>query len=790
MTIQTQSQHLPSLAILAQACLITCAPAVWAGSATADIELPTVRVTSPSLPTPTSLRNTPANSAGFSSQELSEQVNVINTEDIVKYSPDTMTRKRYIGDRNAIIETRTAGVTASARSLVYADGLLLSNLLGNNYAYPPRWNMVLPEEVQRVDFFFGPYSAAYPGNSMGTTVLMSTRMPAKFEATGKVQGFSENYTLYDHHSVNNGGAISATVGNKADRLAWLLGFNQLQSTGHPMQYGLLGSASASAGIPTTGWKQDTDILGNKRIIIGEINQEETTQHSFKAKLSYDLATHLKLQYTLGAWRNDSYNHASSYLKDASGHTITRGIVNVDGINYKIDANSNLSQSTWSQEHWLQALSLQTHGAGAWTGEATLTSYRIARDRQRTSRPDGDKSAGATQTYYGNVNTNPYGDGWHTLDLRARWRPEIAAWQSDGTSHEIQFGYHLDRYTLNSHSYLSDPTGTEHAWEDAPQAALKSSSSGTTQTQALYIQDAWRFLPDWQITPGLRLERWQAFDGSNQKIIGSGTSSTLQEARYADRASQKTSPKLALQYAATEDWLLKASWGQAYRFPTVTELFQSITTGAVLTPNNPALRPERARSTELTAERILDDGVARVSVFSEDMKDAIYQQRTVVDGANGITAATNIDRVATHGVTLAFQQTDAGLKGLDLNGNVTYARSHIRANALDPSTVGNLFPGVPDWRTTWLATYRASPRWSYTLAARYSGHQAYQLDNKDRDQNLYGTNSRFLIVDARVNWKLDNNWRLSAGIDNINNETYFAFHPMPQRTLHIELKAAL
>ena len=66
--------------------------------------------------------NLSANSAGYSAKEIHEQVNVINTEDIVKYSPDTMTRKRYIGDRNAIIETRTASVTASARSLVYADG--------------------------------------------------------------------------------------------------------------------------------------------------------------------------------------------------------------------------------------------------------------------------------------------------------------------------------------------------------------------------------------------------------------------------------------------------------------------------------------------------------------------------------------------------------------------------------------------------------------------------------------------------------------------------------------------
>ncbi|MES2089163.1 MAG: TonB-dependent receptor, partial [Pseudomonadota bacterium] len=672
------------LSAAALACLLTCHPPAWAGSAAGELELPTVTISSSRSAMGSLPRHLPANSAGFSAQELAEQVNIINTEDIVKYSPDTMTRKRYIGDRNAIIETRTASVTASARSLVYADGFLLSNLLGNSYSYPPRWNMVLPEEIQRVDFFFGPYSAAYPGNSLGTTVLITTRMPQKFEATGKVQAFSENFHLYDHSTVNNGSALSATVGNKAGQLSWLLGFNHLESTGHPMQYGTLGSTTGTAGTPVTGWKQDTDVLGAKRLVIGEYNQEETTQNSAKLKLAYDLSSQLKLHYMLGVWTNDSFNHAASYLKDSSGNTVSSGVVAIGGSNYRIDANSNFSQNAWSQEHWIQALSLKTNTHGAWNGEAALTSYRIVQDRQHTSRPDGDKAAGGATTYFGNVSVNPYGDGWKTLDLRGTWRPPTGAGESQ---HDLAFGYHVDQYTLDSQTSLSDLSGTANAWQSAPPEALKSSSKGQTRTQALYLQDAWRFSPDWKFTPGVRLERWQAFDGANQKITGSGGSSVLSQAAYADRAANHTSPKLALQFVASDDWTLKASWGQAYRMPTVTELFQSITVGTTLTPNNPDLRPERATSTELTAERSLAQGLLRVSLFSENMNDAIYQQRTTVSGTAGISAATNIDHVLTQGATLAYQQANALIKGLDMTGSLTFARARIHANAVDSTTVG-------------------------------------------------------------------------------------------------------
>jgi iron complex outermembrane receptor protein len=785
-----QFKNVPHISALSIACLLACQPAAWAGSASGEYELPTVTVTGSGTPAVGALpRHLPANSAGFSAQELEEQVNVINTEDIVKYSPDTMTRKRYIGDRNAIIQTRTASVTSSARSLVYADGVLLSNLLGNSFAYPARWNMVLPEEVKRVDFFFGPYSAAYPGNSTGTTVLMTTRMPDKFEATGKVQTFSEHFKQYDHSSVNSGGAISATVGNKAGDLSWLLGFHHLESTGHPMQYGAVGATTGTAGTPVTGWKQDTDPTGAKRILIGEFNQEETTQNSFKAKLVYDLTSKLKIAYTVGAWTNDSFNHAASYLKDANGNTVSSGTVNMGGSNYKIDANSSFSQNTWSQEHWMQALSLKTNTRDTWHGEAVFTSYRIAQDLQHVSRPDGDAGPSTTPAtttkYYGNVNVNPFGDGWKTLDLRGTWRPVAKAGAS---RHEVSLGYHFDQYTLNSKSYLSDfgDTGLS-SWQGAPQSAnLKSSSTGETRTQAVYVQDAWRFMPGWMFTPGVRFENWQALNGANQRLI----SGVLQSKAYSNRHENYTSPKLALQFAANDDWLLKASWGEAYRMPTVTELFQSLTVGNQLTPNNPALRPERAISTELTAERALEDGLLRISLFSENMSDAIFQQRIVIDGTPNIPAATNIDHVLTQGATLAYQKVNAIIRGLDMTGSLTYAKSRIHANSVDPSVVGNVFPGVPDWRATVVGTYHASSRLSYTLAARYSGYQANQLNNKDVDQNVYGANSKFFVVDARVNWRIGENWRISAGIDNLNNEAYYAFHPMPQRTFHLELKASM
>src|SRR4051812_37205256 len=53
-----------------------------------------------------------------------EQINTVNTEDMLKYAPSLLVRKRHYGDTQDPIATRTSGVGASARNLIFVDGIL------------------------------------------------------------------------------------------------------------------------------------------------------------------------------------------------------------------------------------------------------------------------------------------------------------------------------------------------------------------------------------------------------------------------------------------------------------------------------------------------------------------------------------------------------------------------------------------------------------------------------------------------------------------------------------------
>jgi iron complex outermembrane receptor protein len=247
-----------------------------------------------------------------------------------------------------------------------------------------------------------------------------------------------------------------------------------------------------------------------------------------------------------------------------------------------------------------------------------------------------------------------------------------------------------------------------------------------------------------------------------------------------------SPKAALSWQATDAWQLRTSLGRAVRMPTVSELFQGSISANEIVNNDPSLKPEKSWTSELTAERAFAGGSARATLFFEATQDALYSQVNVA--ATGTVATIqNVDRIRTFGVEAAASANDWLVKGLSLNGSVTYADSRITQNDKFPASVDKWQPRVPRWRAALLASYDIDERWSGSIGMRYSGRQFGQLDNSDTNGFAFTGFSKFFVVDLRAQYRISRSWAISAGIDNLNDYHYWAFHPYPQRTYHAELR---
>jgi len=741
------------------------------------LQLVRVQGSSPtSLPT-----NIPTTREGITREELARTVNATDAEDALKYFPSLLVRKRYIGDYNhAILSSRASGTGNSARSAVYADGMLLSNYLGNGVgglSFPPRWGLVTPEEIERVDVMYGPFSAAYPGNSVGAVVDYQTRMPTRFEAHAGLSYVSQPFELYGTRTAYKAWQTSASVGNRAGDLSWWINVNRTDSEGQPLTFAsrLVSTGTAPStsnpGTPVTGAVLQPNSSGAPWYLLGAGTQYHTVQDHLKIKLAYDLSPTLRATYVLGLWRNDAGGNSQSYLKDAQGNTVTRGPIVIDGKQYAALTGGDFALTREQLQHQMHGVSLKSHSGGEWDWEVAASLYDYQKDAKRqnaAANPQPNAWSGGAGTL-----ADGSGTGWNTLAVKGIWRPS-------GSNHVVDFGLQQDSYKL---SYLTSSISGNYL-DDGP-GALASFVGGKTRLQSAYAQDAWLIAPDWKAVLGLRAEHWQARDGITNFSASSSKA-------YGSRSEDFLSPKAALSWQATADTLLKASVGRAVRMPTVSELYGATSTANSQYINDPNLKPEKSWTGELSAEQGWGQLQSRLTLFAETTHDALYSQTVFDPLANtNISRVQNIAKIRTTGVEATLAATDWGLPGLDLSASLTYADSRIKANdgfvSTPGDTLGKWQPNIPRWRATAVAGYRFNAQWSATLAARYSGRQYRTLNNADVNGFAYMGVSKYATADVRVRWQIDKQWSAAFGIDNLNNYQYWNFHPYPQRSYSAELK---
>ena len=716
----------------------------------------------------------PQESFSITAKQIEETINLKDPEDAVKYMPSLFVRKRNDGDNQAVLATRTWGLNSSARTLIYADDLLISALIGNNNSgASPHWNLVSPESIARIDFLNGPYAAAYPGNSIGGVLIITTKMPDKFEATAKETVSVQPWNQYGTKNTYVTSQTSASAGDRNGAFSWLVSANFLDAYQQPLTY----TTNATPPAGTTGTIAALNKQGVVADVVGTGALIHTQQTTANLKLAYDFTPAIRATYALGVWNNVQTSTPQTYLKSTATGAPTLGGVSSFASN----------EYTWNQTHMSNALSLKSDTRGVYDFDLSASSYNYLQDIMLN--PYTVAPAGVGYSQNGKITRND-GTDWQNADAKFIWRPSGI----DGP-HEISSGVHGDRY------YFDNPAFASSIWNATSSTGtgqLYSDGIGETRTGALWAQDAWKIVPTLKLTLGGRLETWRALDGFNVNTAttAAGVITSTTAANQPELSATNFSPKASLSFDPNKDWNMTANFGEAYRYPTVTELYQNILVNGVATFANPNLTPEQDINAELNIERKWIDGRVRLTVFDERTNNAIISQTNLATNPTTgaqvpTTTIGNVAAIRMKGVELSADKYDVVIKGLQLFGSVTYVDSRILSDpswagtnpltGLPDGVVGDRVPYVPDWRAKFGFTYRPDENWAWTVAARYSGKQYSTLDNTDIVSHVYGAFDDYFVVDTKIHYEATQNFSFDFGIDNLFNEQYFLFHPFPGRT---------
>ena len=692
-------------------------------------------------------------------------VNAVNVEDLVKYAPNVFVRTRFIGDNNAVAGIRGTHTIQSARSLVMVDGFVISNFLGNGFAFAPAWGIVSPTETRQFDIVYGPYSARYPGNSMGGIINITTRAPERTEAFGTLQGFVQPYRQYGTEESLWGGSVEAGFAfkQKDGPFSVRVSARRLENNTQPqLFYQLVAAPPGAPATPITGGVVDPELqIGTP--VAGDYATAHTRQDQARAQLRFDSGdVHVEALFTYW-WNRESQLDPRTYLRTAAGipfygSPLNGGRVLLNGATYTLNPGVSFNQGIGKKHEWLGGLKIAAPLLGF---DVTANLSTLQFDHQSMRRSNGYIN-GLTGGSGILIEQGP--TDWYTLDLTATRTIGV---------HEIALGINANRYRSTQSSF-----GTTR-WREGTGRIFANRTTGRTRMIGIFAEDAISIGDDLTITPGLRAEFWHGYRGG--RTVGPMT--TL----YAPRRDHEVDPKLSARWAFAPGWAAELSLATATRFPTVGELFQGSLNGDGsfnINSFDPNLKPERSRDANLLIRRNLGPVTLTGSIFYQRVRDTIFSYLGFSPGGVASLTFRNIDLTRQIGAELIVEAHDWPFAGLDVDANGAWIDAKTVRNRADPASEGVQFARIPRWRLNASLRYRLDHATDFALGARYASRPNSDIDGLLRG-DTYGYVSELLQIDAKITHRIRDDFRISAGINNLTNDRSWVFHPNPQRTFMIE-----
>lgn len=774
---------------------------------TANYQLEEMTIRDSAVKTPDKFRLFPNTSKAtpkftIDALDVKTRTNATTVEDVVRYAPSVLIRKRYIGDPNGTLGIRTSNSFQTAHSMVFGDGMPLHNPLRTSFNGAPRWSMVAPSEIESADVLYGPFSAQYSGNSMGGVIQLNTKMPEKFEAEFDATGIFQNVHRSGRNETLSGFKTFLSGGDRFDKFSIWASYNHLDNEGQPMTINaagttaLLPTAKAQAALPVVIGGENYQLpTAVPAVAYGDIGIAQTKTDLFKMKMGYDFTPDLQGRFTIAyEERVNKVTDPNSLLRNPDG-TINWGGATAAGAtassNYfnplfnqnMVVPGSVFGVSSADRQALNYGLSLKGKISENWRIDTTASYYDAFKDRTISSNLNpaspNNKNLGKV------VDEKPW---WATYDLK------LATDKFFGRD-DLSFmgGYQFNHASLNLKTYNSSnyTTGLTNsnafiASNAATADGLTNDSGGSTQMNSVFSQFDWRFMKDWSLMAGARYDNWQANNGHIYDFTNTNKAIGIQN--YANRDAGRVSPKASLEYHP-DAWTFRYSFSKAYRFPIAEEMFLSQSSFNSKSVPFPGLGPEAGYFHNFMVQYDIPRGFVRANFFADTINNEINSTTQTI---NGFTTTTflPIRQTQAFGGDITFQQNEIFKLPVDFMINGTFMDKHISKNPNNPTLVGNQWDRIPRRQVNGSLTYHTLPSWDNSVSVRYRSNSYQTLTNLDIANRVMGGTDGSTFVDLKTVYRLPSynglKSTVSGGIDNVFNVNAFENHPYPQRTYFVSV----
>ena len=641
--------------------------------------------------------------------------------DIVKFAPGLMVQP----GRGLLQSTQTMslrGIPDERRMLVMLDGIPLNDGFAGSVTLPG----IGTENLAQAELLVGPMSSLFGGTAMSGVMNFTTLMPTSptFNAiVGYGNPFSTNKAPEETRKISLSGGTRFANG-----LSVLAGANWMATDGYSNEW-----ITRDTKPTGSGWQASTSNKGVRNYVVGNKGQTNWEENGEFLRLEQALGGQNKLR---ASFMHQAYEYSNtdpiSDLRNASGQTVPLSTL-CTGTVVCYAAPGGYERNIYSV-------------GGDWELASGLL-------RLNVSRIDIQRNYSVTQS------TSRMSDSPTQSDL------VDAYWSRRFGAHGITLGGAWRHDTGENNEYkLSNWTNID------TKTSLYATAGGETDTLGFYIQDEWSISSRLLAHLGLRYDHWE---NSNGHIRTPGWTSNQIFRDYAPRKADAWSPKLAMRYELSPAIALRASYGKAFRAPSVFELYRTGRIGNTTIAANPELRPETITTTDLGADlNPWQGGEIKLTLFHNKMEDLIYLQ-----GSGSTRNRINAEEAVSYGSTAKFTQRLSS--ATTAYASFTLTNSEMQKNSQSTSSEGKRLTYLPR-KLASLGVDSKWGLWRLNANVRYASKQYSTDDNTDTANSVFGAYDAYTLVDTRIAYQIDRHLTVSLAIDNLLDKQHFSYYEAPRR----------
>ncbi|HHE32170.1 MAG TPA: TonB-dependent receptor, partial [Chlorobaculum parvum] len=321
--------------------------------------------------------------------------------------------------------------------------------------------------------------------------------------------------------------------------------------------------------------------------------------------------------------------------------------------------------------------------------------------------------------------------------------------------------------------IVDVKSTQYTAEIPVDHPLSDSDLNSIQEKnfAVFLQDEFKMTDRLTALLSVRYD-WSGIDADEVNYLDYSTLGTPTVTSDIENPSvDAISPRIALNYRATDDMSFRASWGRSFRAPTLSERFVR-DAGLWYGNPNPALDKETMTAYEIGMYKVFSNQVSFDIAAYLNKYDNLIESVFETGASGPYFVFENFRKAKIWGI-----ETSLNIKPTEkISLNLGYA--YMNAKIVDYEVTGASIDNNPDpeWlpmrpehtasaSVTWNATRKLSINTTGRYVSKYKAINAYTRPDGE------GYPGDFIVIDTGVKYKLTDNITGTLLCKNITNKLY-------------------